>query len=133
MSDAVRYVLNVVPTGKPRMTQRDKWQKRPAVLRYREFADRLRYEARRAGFSVPEAGLSLEFHIPMPPSWTKKKRRAMDGQPHQQKPDIDNLTKALMDALLPDDSRVWSLDAQTKRWSTEGKIVAVVRSQRAAA
>lgn len=133
MSDTVRYVLNVVPTGKPRMTQRDKWQKRPAVLRYHDFADRLRYEASRSGFSVPESGLSLEFHIPMPPSWTKKKRAAMDGQPHQQKPDIDNLTKAVMDALLPDDSRIWSLDGQTKRWAAEGKIIATVRGQRAAA
>ncbi len=34
------FPIDVV--GKPRMTQRDKWKKRPCVLRYRAFADELR-------------------------------------------------------------------------------------------
>lgn len=32
----------IVPVPKPRMTQRDKWQKRPAVMRYRAFCDEVR-------------------------------------------------------------------------------------------
>ena len=29
--------------GKPRMTQRDKWKKRPCVLRYHAFRDKMRH------------------------------------------------------------------------------------------
>lgn len=46
----------------------------------------------------------------------------MRGMPHQQKPDIDNLTKAVLDALLPDDSVVWSLAKLEKRWADTAAI-----------
>src|SRR5690606_40401818 len=62
-----------------RMTQRDKWQKRPAVMRYRAFCDELR--ARNCTF--PESDSHVIFHIPMPKSWSKKKRAEMLGQPHR--------------------------------------------------
>jgi Holliday junction resolvase RusA-like endonuclease len=57
----------------------------------------------------------------MPQSWSKKKRVAMDGQPHQQKPDLDNLTKSLLDALFEDDSHLghWT----SKLWGETGMIV----------
>lgn len=32
----------ILPVPKPRMTQRDVWQKRPVVLRYRKFCDAVR-------------------------------------------------------------------------------------------
>ena len=107
----------VVPVPKPRMTQRDKWQKRPAVMRYRAFCDDLR--ARKCTF--PESGSHVIFHMPMPKSWSKKKRAEMLGQPHQQKPDVDNLAKAILDAVLKDDSGVWDMRT-TKRWSEIGCI-----------
>lgn len=107
----------VVPVPKPRMTQRDKWQKRPAVMRYRAFCD----EVRALGCDVPESGSHVIFHMPMPKSWSKKKRIEMLGQPHQQKPDIDNLEKALLDAVLKDDSGVWDIRT-TKYWSENGSI-----------
>lgn len=94
------------------MTQRDRWAKRPAVMRYYDFCDelRLRYKG-----DLP-ASLGLEFYIVMPKSWSKKKQAAMDHQPHQQKPDIDNLCKAVMDALAPDDSYIHLLHA-AKYWT----------------
>ena len=107
----------VVPVPKPRMTQRDKWQKRPAVMRYRAFCDDLR--ARNCTF--PESGSHVIFHMPMPASWSKKKRAEMLGQPHRQKPDVDNLTKAVLDAVLKDDSGVWDMRT-TKIWSDIGCI-----------
>jgi Holliday junction resolvase RusA-like endonuclease len=58
----------------------------------------------------------------MPHSWSKKKKDLMLGKPHKQRPDIDNLAKAFMDALLPEDSHVFSLTAE-KYWSNEPSIV----------
>jgi Holliday junction resolvase RusA-like endonuclease len=58
----------------------------------------------------------------MPSSWSKKKRQAMAGKPHQQKPDKDNLEKALMDAIYADDSHIWD-SRVTKLWGEEGQII----------
>ena len=47
----------------------------------------------------------------------------MNGSAHRQKPDIDNLLKFVMDALLPDgDEKVHSITA-LKRWGYEGKVI----------
>lgn len=108
----------ITPTPKPRMTQRDKWQKRPAVLRYREFCD----QVRAAGVQLPN-GATVMFRLPMPKSWSKKKRLEMNGKPHQQKPDLDNLLKALIDAVHADDAHIWHLQMVTKIWSEEGSIL----------
>jgi Holliday junction resolvase RusA-like endonuclease len=43
-------------------------------------------------------------------------------QPHQQTPDVDNLLKALLDAIHKQDCAVWSVWAE-KRWSDRGGIV----------
>lgn len=107
--------LDVVPMGKPRMTQRDRWKQRPVVLRYHTYCDELRL--RLPGYELPPH-LYISFYIPMPPSWSKKKRETMNEQPHQQKPDIDNLAKAFMDAFKSDDSHVHHLEA-AKVWSIE--------------
>ena len=108
----------IEPMGKPRMTQADKWKVRPEVARYRAFKD----ECRLRNVCLPEAGATVTFTLPMPQSWSKKKRLAMDGQPHQQKPDVDNLAKALLDAVFPDDSCVWDIRCR-KVWGNVGTIM----------
>lgn len=57
----------------------------------------------------------------MPPSWSEKKKLAMDGKPHQQTPDIDNLTKGYFDALYEQDCVIWKITAQ-KVWARDGFI-----------
>lgn len=59
--------------------------------------------------------------MPLPRSWSQKKRREMQFAPHQQKPDIDNFIKALLDACLEDDAHVWSITA-SKLWAADGAI-----------
>lgn len=61
------------------------------------------------------------FQIAMPKSWSKKKRNTMASLPHQQKPDLDNLFKALADALHIDDSHIHRISA-TKIWSEASGI-----------
>lgn len=110
-----RYDIQPVP--KPRMTQRDKWAKRPAVLRYRAFAD----EVRLKGVTIPENGARITFILPMPESWKKKEKLEMDGRPHRQRPDFDNLGKALADAVYGDDKHLWNVHI-VKLWGRSGAI-----------
>ncbi|MDX8400819.1 MAG: RusA family crossover junction endodeoxyribonuclease [Gallionellaceae bacterium] len=110
----MRYEITPVP--KPRQTRADKWKKRPCVMRYREFADKVRA----AGISIDDSSF-ITFVMPMPKSWGKKKRAEMDGQPHRQKPDIDNLAKAIFDAVHEDDAFISVLFAR-KLWGKSGSV-----------
>lgn len=110
-------LVKIDPVGKPRMTQSDRWKKRPAVLRYRAFCDELRLKLR----FLPEH-LDITFLLPMPHSWSEKRKCAMDKAPHTAKPDIDNLLKALLDAMLEDDSCIHTIHGLRKRWARTGGI-----------
>lgn len=111
-------IYSITPIGKPRQTRADKWKQRAPVMRYRAFCD----EVRLSKVVMPESGSHITFVIPMPQSWSQKKRAAMIGKPHQQKPDIDNLTKSLLDAIYDDDAHIWDIRT-SKIWGEEGQII----------
>jgi Holliday junction resolvase RusA-like endonuclease len=110
-------IFIITPVTKPRQTRADKWKQRPCVMRYRAFADAVR----QVGVEIKVSGEHVEFHLPMPKSWSKKKHAEMLGKPHQQTPDVDNLLKALMDAVHKDDCHIWDIRA-SKVWSDIGMI-----------
>lgn len=107
--DPMKYPIEPVP--KPRMTRRDKWRKRPCVMRYRAFKDKCR--AHRVELPQP---CHVVFWMPMPDSWPESKREIMNGARHTQRPDVDNLGKGLLDAVLQEDSHIWNVRFE-KRWS----------------
>ncbi|OCG45693.1 crossover junction endodeoxyribonuclease RuvA [Gilliamella sp. Choc4-2] len=111
-------IYNITPVPKPRMTQRDRWAKRKPVLQYFAFKD----ACKASGVTLPESHYHIIFVIPMPKSWSNKKRAEMDGKPHQQRPDKDNLEKGLLDAIFGEDCRVWD-GRVTKIWGNVGQII----------
>jgi len=108
------------PMAKPRMTRADSWKKRPIVLKYWDFKDHIKSWAIRENFKLGNE-IYVIFHIPMPKSWSKLKKTQMIFADHQQRPDVDNLLKGLMDAFLDEDSHVHTVYAQ-KFWDNEGSI-----------
>ena len=113
--------IDMVPMSKPRQTRSDVWRKRHVILRWRAWADEIRLACQYEEF-IPGNELVMEFYIPMPQSWSQKKRAKFVGEPHtQNRLDIDNLAKAVMDALIKDDGCVHYLKAK-KFWSEEGMI-----------
>ncbi len=117
MSEITEQIYPIIPNTKPRMTQSDKWKKRPCVLRYFEFKDKVRDHK----VELPECH-HITFVVPMPESWSKKKKIVMNGKPHQQRPDVDNFLKAIFDAVFEEDSHIWDCRA-TKMWGREGQII----------
>lgn len=117
------YTFDITPVTKPRMTRRDKWLNppRPRVARYWAYKDELNYKARLQQFTLPDY-FHIDFYLPMPVSWSKKKKEHMDGRSHQQTPDRDNLEKAFADALKDQDCTIWGGEVN-KYWAREGKIV----------
>jgi|TARA_B100000902_G_C26557422_1_gene550212 Holliday junction resolvase RusA-like endonuclease len=114
----IRYPLTGM--AKPRMTKADTWKKRPIVLKYWEYKDSIKNWAFQNNFRLGNEIYCI-FHIPMPKSWSLKKKQQMNYQDHQQRPDIDNLLKGLMDALLEEDSHIHTVYAR-KIWSEQGCI-----------
>jgi Holliday junction resolvase RusA-like endonuclease len=116
------FLLN--PIGKPRMTQRDKWLKppRPEVLKYRLSCQAIQFFAASQNFLLKDEA-NIIFVLPMPSSWSNKKRQRMCGTKHQSKPDLDNILKFVFDALKPEgDQTIHSIVAK-KIWGEEGKII----------
>jgi len=99
----------------PRMTQADKWYKRPEVERWRQFANSLIAEVRKAGELGDCQRLSAKVYFELPKSYSKKKRIELTGGPHRVKPDADNILKGIADACFQRDQGVWDMRCQ-KFW-----------------
>lgn len=111
----MRYKITPVPA--PRQVRSDRWKQRPSVLRYRAFRDHVKL----LNIDV-RVGSAITFYMPMSKSWSKKKKAKHDGQPHMSKPDLDNLIKALLDAVYKEDSQIWKLGQTKKIWAYTGAI-----------
>lgn len=99
----------------PRMTQNTIWKHGD----YFKWKDNLRLLL--PGYELPPTGLSIRFHIPMPKSWSKKKRASLVGTIHQQTPDLDNFIKAFKDSFGRDE-HVAEYEKMGKYWAEEGAI-----------
>ena len=76
------------------MTQRDKWLNppRPEILKYRLSKHAIQTYALMNNFHLGEI-LDATFILPMPKTWSKKKKKLMETTPHHVKPDLDNMIK----------------------------------------
>lgn len=124
-----KTILNITPQTFVRTTVGDRWffripreNLRPAGLkrllrieRYNEYKLSLSAEAKRVKFTMPPSGAAIVFYIPCPRTWSKKKKKQYHGMLHQSTPDLDNLTKAMMDSLLAEDKYIANYSL-TKRW-----------------
>ena len=103
------------------MVRSDRWKKRSVVTKYWAFKDLINLAAKNQNFTLGDSFYAI-FEIEMPESWSQKKKDKMNGRPHQQKPDGDNLIKSVQDSLLQEDSHIWKFSAE-KRWGRKNRII----------
>jgi Holliday junction resolvase RusA-like endonuclease len=126
------YIFDVIPMGAVRMSQSDRWKTNPnhtdpnkrqrqAVTEYFEFKNKIKAQAEQMNFQLPEI-LDIVFLIPMPFTWSEKKKVKHNKTKVMKRPDLDNLVKAFMDALSVEDGYVWKITAE-KRYSFSGSIL----------
>lgn len=126
------HLIDVIPMGAVRMTQSDKWKtdpnhrnplkrQRDSVRRYFEFKNKVVETCKITGFKIKNH-LDAVFFIPMPDSWSLKKKERMNGMPHKSRPDIDNIIKGILDSILEEDGCIYWIKAE-KRYAYKGSIV----------
>ena len=118
-------ILDVTPVSKPRMTRADRWKKRQSVLKFFAFRDAVKQYCET--HAIAWWSFEIEFHVPMPKSWSKKKKAKYDGKPHQQRPDLDNFLKAWKDSVYEEDAIVWHVEA-TKLWTSSSGFITVIKT-----
>lgn len=141
----MKIVIPIEPMGTVRMTagmvKRIKYRlygpndkKALTVIRYLDYKNLISSMARMEYKGEPMKGpveVNIIFHMPIPPSWSKKKQREAPGQWHTCKPDRDNLEKGVCDAL---NKIVWNDDGQVcagrieKYYSERPRIEVEVRA-----
>ena len=123
----LRITVPGTPIGKPRMTRRDKWKKRPCVMRYRSWCDVVRLIV---GNVLPPADtvtkLDWTATFEPPKSWSKKKKLASIGELHRPVPDRDNIDKAVLDCLYKKDSSI-AAGCIKKLWGHKAELCIVIR------
>lgn len=109
--------LNIDPMGKPRILRGEQSK---TAAKWRSWKQAIQLLMGKC--EIPTQNFHLVFYLPMPKSWSKIKKAKLVNCPHQQKPDLDNLVKAVFDALYPDsDCQFWHFEA-TKLWAEQGRI-----------
>jgi Holliday junction resolvase RusA-like endonuclease len=123
-----KIILNINPIPAPRMTRSDKWKldpnhkdpmrrQRVCVANYFAYKNEIIWTCKKNNYTLQPV-LYIIFNIPVP---EYKKNKIKIGDPHMQKPDVDNLVKGFMDSFGKDDGFVWNLCA-VKRWAEKGSI-----------
>jgi len=128
VGDHTCFVFKIDPVPKPRMVSSDKYKRREATSRYWAFKDQLRIKANLYGLThLPGKIACILFYLPLPQSWSTKKKEKMRWMPHQQRPDLDNLLKGLQDALCSEDKHIYEITGPLgKYWGDVGEIYITV-------
>lgn len=118
------------PMGAPRQNRHTMFSRHDGgrIERYHAYRDEIAsrvlalIDAGVMRFGDLTAHLGLCFRFPVPPSWPLKRRvEALNwGSYHRQKPDVDNLVKAFLDAVTDEDSDIADVRA-IKVWCPEGE------------
>ena len=124
-----KYILKITPQTNVRATQGDRIffripreKLRPDGLsrllrleKYNDYKSSLSALVKQQRFTIPEQNVHMIFYIPVPKTWKEYKKKEMHMKLHQQKPDIDNLVKAVFDSIFTEDKYIADFRA-TKRW-----------------
>lgn len=95
------HIIPITPMGAVRMTAKSKWVSKSAK-RYLDYKRFIEMYALSKKITLGNT-FRADFYLPIPKSRIKKLKH---GDYHQQKPDLDNMIKGLLDALKKDDSDV---------------------------
>lgn len=131
--EEINFTIHMVPVakGRPRFARMGRFTKTYTPQETLIAENNILAQAMRYKPSVPfskYAVMRMEFYMPIPKSMLKRDRIKADLEelPHTKKPDLDNIEKAVLDALngifYVDDAIIWEV-AKMKKYSNNPRIV----------
>ena len=112
-----KLFIPIQPMGAVRTTQRQKFVDERAK-KYLEYKRHIAWLTRQHIKTPTKNPILVEvtFYMPIPKSWSQKKKDHSNGAIHKSKPDIDNLIKGLFDSLnkvaWADDNQVYEVHSK---------------------
>lgn len=116
-----QIILPIAGMGAVRTTQAGKFSDKRYKV-YQVYKQALYALLASNGIKSCPAEFRITFVMPVFDSYTERQKQAKIGQPHTQKPDLDNLVKGFMDCFGKDDSGVHHIE-MAKIWGEKGGIV----------
>ncbi len=119
-------VINIIPQPalRPRVTSKG-WAYNPKKYEEYKRALKLLLKLNHKTLIETPVKLYINFYMPIPKSWSNKKKLETVGQAHFKKPDLDNLIKAFKDSangiIFKDDSVVSAI-VSSKVYSNKPRI-----------
>lgn len=127
---AERIILDLTPLTWCRVTANDRIffriprdKLRPSGLKrllriekYNQYKLNLAAEAKKKNFVLPPVGAGVMFYVPVPKSWSKKKKRLAHGTFHGSRPDLKNLLTGFEDGLMSEDKEIAFYTHLGKKW-----------------
>lgn len=102
-------------------TPNDYLRRKAQIKKYFDYKWELKDEAKKQQMEFPMKESWIKFYLPMPKSWSNKKRNKMLFELHGSRPDADNLFKAFADSLFREDGRIMDYRV-SKFWAEIGFI-----------
>ena len=133
MSKYYRFLVpsEPIPAARPRVTIHGTYNPKSSLM------TRLGYQLKDIIMNNDYHGLPLEnqiaidiqFFMPVPRSWSKKKKDSTEGKFHGVRPDLDNLIKFILDAtngiIVKDDKQIVKITASKKYSKTPRTVLDV--------
>lgn len=113
----IKLFIPIVPMGAVRTTQKQKFVDKRAK-RYLTYKQQIALLVKQHVNTPSERPIlaDITFYMPIPTSWSTKKKERMNGVVHKSKPDIDNLIKGCFDAfnkiVWKDDNQVYEVHSK---------------------
>lgn len=130
MTEAVTFIIPGKPFAKqrPRMTRAGHAFTPAKTRRFEDVVRAVAVETFPEPIKGPVRVTIVAVFCPAQ-SWSKKRRLGALGLPHTQKPDVDNIGKAICDGLnrvaFADDSQISRLDLR-KQWGEDERTIVTV-------
>jgi len=125
VTKTLSFVVPGIPIGKPRMTRRDKWAKRPCVMQYWAYADAIRRACPNPPPAEQVVFVEVFARFEPPASWSKSKREKAIGMLKRTKPDGDNIEKGTFDALWKQDEKLGDQFVNRTWWPVNETMIRI--------
>lgn len=117
-----KYDERVLKGSKNPGTPNNYYNRKKLVQKYWDYKRDVKRLAMLQLMVLPTNNIWVKFYLPMPESWSQKKKKKMCFELHESRPDADNLFKALTDGLMGEDKTIADFRASKFWYDGEGHI-----------